>query len=584
MPRESTSRRSPRRHIAARLGPFAWTIGWALLGVNGALAQAGPAPRFGEVVDVPLVELELLVAGRDGAPVDDLGAAEIKVFEDGTEVALTSFERLTGAAPPEKGTQAAPSGIAPDRYVAVFLDEVHVGPAGRRRLLADLADTLDDRLEPGDRVMVALYDGGTHVALPFSRDRQELRRVLDGAGNLSAARLVVEQERNLVLERAFWDASGESGTSPCLHMKEIVDAWLDQEHHRVRLAIAAFRQFVESLSGIEGRKTIFHVSDGIPLRPGAEAQDYAQELCSGLGVSAGQEGSNLPESPDIYDPGSRTLDDARFDTTRLWSEIAARANAGNVTIYAFQAELGPSRFPSSAEARVSGQLESAHSRAIANLQEPLFILAEGTGGRAALGGGDLRRELGRAIDELRGQYLLSYTPPTRAGNDLRRIRVEVARPGVAVRHRQLYRPQNLDDQIGNQLLGRLLYGEADSVSRTGFQLELGQVVESDDDLLKARFRVGLPLNELVLAERDGGREGIFSVFLSVAAEDGGISSVRKAVVPVKVDRPAQAAKDRFVWEVEIQLRPGRQRLGVAVRDEIAGTTTFLVRSFDLPNG
>lgn len=563
-----------------------WALAGALLGAGSALAQGDAPPRFGEVIEVPLVELELLATGRDGAPIDDLAAGEIRVFEDDVEVKLDGFERRARAAndatsrsgrPPS--TSVAP-GDGPDRYLAIYLDEVHVGPAGRRRLMADLAAELDRHLAPGDRAMVALYDGSTHVVLPFTHDRKALRATLEDAGALSTARLVADHERQLVLEMIFRDASGEAGNSPCLHVHAIVDGWLQQENNRVDQAIRSFRQFVESLSGIEGRKTILHVSDGIPLRPGAEAQLYAQELCSGEGVAQGQPGAHLAETRDIYDPGSRTLEDTRFDTTRLWREIVARANAGNVTIYTFQAERGPDRFPASADTRVAGQLVGAQAGAVANLQNALLVLADGTGGRAALGGDDLRVEIARALDELQGQYLLTYTPPERPGNELRRIRVEVSRPGIELRHRKLYRPQNLDEQVSHQLTGRLLYGEPNAAGTRGVRLELGEVRRRGGDLVSARFRLGVPLASLDLSETEDGRAGHFSAFIAVAGEDGGTSAVRKAVVPVRVANDP-AAPDHFVWEVEILLRTGRQRLGVAVRDELGGTTAFVVRSFDV---
>ena len=558
----------------------------AIAGASLGFAQGSP-PRFDEVIEVPVVELELLAADRDGRPVDDLRLEEIRVFEDDRPVAIATFQQLRGTATAgagratERGGAAgAPAPDRSDRYVAIYLDEVHVGPASRRRLLSDLWVALDQKLQPKDQVMVALYDGSTHVVLPFSRDRKALRTILEDAGGVSTARLVAESERAQVLEMIYRDVSREAGNSPCLHAQAIVDGYLAQENHRIDLAIESFRGFVDSLSGIDGHKSIFHVSDGIPLRPGAEAQDYAQEMCSGFGASQGQAGSNFPLAKDIYDPEMRTLEDSRFDTTRRWRDIAARANSGNVTIYAFQADRGPNRFPGEAEQRVSGAMNEAMSRATANLQDPLFLVAEGTGGRALLGGDDLSDQMLEVLDEIRGQYVLTYAPVVKPGNEMRKIRVEVARAGVELRHRTLYRPMTLDDQIGNQLLGRLLYGDS-AAPPSGFRLELGKLERTSDDLIRARFRLGMPLVDLGLTEKETGREGSFTAFVSVAAANGGTSAVRKAVVPVRIDAAAKDRPEQFVWEVEIVLRPGKQRLGVAVHDPSEGRTSFVVKSFDL---
>jgi hypothetical protein len=108
-------------------------------------------------------------------------------------------------------------------------------------------------------------------------------------------------------------------------------------------------------------------------------------------------------------------------------------------------------------------------------------------------------------------------------------------------------------------------------------LELVSVTPGSLGAVKARFRLGVPLASLSLVDRDQLRVGAFSVSLAVADDQGRSSAVRRTVVPVCV-APA-APQDEFDWEVEIAVRPGRQRVGLALRDEVDGELSFLVREF-----
>jgi VWFA-related protein len=545
----------------------------AALALAVAVPVAGDEPlRFGDVVDVPLVEIELLAAGRDGRPVADLACHELRVYEDDRSVDVTHFEP---PARPAAGATSEGDGL----HLAVFVDEVHVGAASRRQLLHQLAGVLGERLRPEDRVLVVAYDGATRVLLPFTRDRRALRAALSESESLSVARLVVEQERATAIQDIFNDAQGGHGWSPCLHIAEFVDAFAMREFARVRDAVSAFRGFVDSLSGIAGRKAVIHVSDGIPLRAGAEGADYALELCGGSGAARGQAGGTEVHAFDIFGPQHRTLDMTRYDATGLWRDVAARANAGNVSLYTVQAGEAMGGAAADAALERGDTSVATKARAAGNLQETLFLLADETGGRALFGRGDVRGELAGAVAELRERYVLAYSPPTGRDGRVRRIRVETTRPGIELRYRKVYRARTLDEEVSEQLVGRLLYGGDDAPGATGLELTLRERL-AEGELVRARFRLRVPFDELVLLERDGRREGLFAVFLAVADRGERVSGVRKREVPIAVPADGSGARE-FVWEVEMVVRPERLRFGLAVRDEVGGRTQFLQRGFDL---
>ena len=213
----------------------------------------------------------------------------------------------------------------------------------------------------------------------------------------------------------------------------------------------------------------------------------------------------------------------------------------------------------------------------ADRQESLVVLADRSGGRAWLDGRDLDRNLTRTVEELQSYYLLSYSPPAKTAPGVRHLRLEVARPGATVRYRKLYRPRTAHQQVADGLVGRLLYGSAKEQSP--LRLALASRQPGEEDKVKARFRLEVPVTLLQLPETAGGRQGLFTAFAAVADGRGSTSAVRETAVPVRLPPSGPGVPTQLVWEVEMLLRPGDHDVGMAVRDELSGETSFVVRRF-----
>src|SRR5204862_4770483 len=117
--------------------------------------------------------------------------------------------------------------------------------------------------------------------------------------------------------------------------------------------------------------------------------------------------------PDVYAPAHRSLGNSERDMTREWGEVVVRANAGDVVIEPLQAgETNQTRTRSAADEVEHGDVLTPQAQ-IADLQDTLFLLADQTGGRLMLHGADVESAVGRAIDEARAYYVVTFTPPTR---------------------------------------------------------------------------------------------------------------------------------------------------------------------------
>jgi hypothetical protein len=328
------------------------------------------------------------------------------------------------------------------------------------------------------------------------------------------------------------------------------------------------------------------VSDGLPLRPGEEAWDYYLELCGGTGVSRGVAaatdtavfGDTRFHRPD---PQKLRLEATTYDTSDEWTAVAARANGQGVSLYALTAAR------QSFEARLDGEAKlSAVSRsaAAANQLEALFLVAAETGAEAIEGSEDLERRLRGALDALDRYYLLSFEPPSPADGRVHQIRVAVARPGLAVRHRQSYAIKSEDQRLSDRLLAEVLYGTG--VNDLGLRLAAPPAARAGTPPPAARegalrMRLLVPLRSLTLFPAEGTRRGLLTAFLVARDAGGRTTPVRQAAVPIAVpDADLAAALGRdFVYEVAFDLPAGRYVVGAAIRDEATGATAYVSENF-----
>lgn len=575
----------------------------ALLAAAAALAGALPAPLsaqpapppqglFGESLDVELVNVEVLVTDRQGRPVLDLGADDFRVFEDEQPVELTHFALVHDPAPAE-GTDpgagaagepaALPAASPPDAArIVIFIDNLHVGPASRFRVFQQLLDTLDRTLRPEDEVMVATYGGSIDVVLPFTRSRKRLREALERESlqGLSASQLQagLEGERALQLVRnAQRNQAGEDlrpqGT--CIELGSLAQNHAEEVYHRVQQSIGALTGFVNSLAGFPGRKTLLHVSDGIPLVAGAEVYSYAISLCDGTGAAQGidyAEDTNLLGAGRFqrWDPMSAKTQMLSYDTTPDWQRLAAHANAHQVSVYTLQASGLENTFATDIGTGVETTAETARM-GVRNRQDSLALIARETGGRALFNTNDFSTGIEAMAADTRAYYLLSFEPSNPGSGRIHRLRVEVDRPGARVRHRLSYRAKGTHERTADGVLTALLYERTENP--LGVRIGVGDRQPAKNGISRVRLQVRLPLESLTLLPEEEDHRGLFTVFLAARDEDGRTTPVREAPVPVRV--PEEGLGREFVYEVEMALRDGDHQVAVAVRDELAGTTSYL---------
>lgn len=392
---------------------FAFTL--AALSGGLLAAQQQPAPQTPTPpadqppvtfrVEVNYVEIDAIVTDAQGNPISNLTKNDFEIYEDGKKQEVATFslvnipieraERpLFASAPVEADVQT--NDHVEGRIYLLVLDDVHTDLTRTPRVKAAATRFIETNFGTNDLAAVA-FTGRAGDGQDFTNNP----RLLVNAINKFQGRKL----RSGTLSRI--EGARVNPATGALEPGDDIDQ-MDRAF-RARSMANSIRKLSEFMAGVRGRrKAMIMIGEGVDV-------DIYQAV--------GQLGS--------------TASSVLLDT----HDAIAAATRGNVTIYT----IDP-RGLMNAEGdliEVSGTVGDADSRAIANemrlSQDSLRVLADATGGFAAVNRNDLNGAFDRIVTENSSYYMLGfYSTNDRRNGRFRKLEVRVSRPGLRVRNRAGY--------------------------------------------------------------------------------------------------------------------------------------------------
>jgi VWFA-related protein len=571
--RHRSANRRPRAQLAvyaaiALIAGFAAAGRWAW--AQEPTAPAGDARLFFDTVEVTRVNVDVHVTDRDGNPVLGLTAGDFELFEDGRPVAVTNFYAVAGGRPTEESViptappaageppplpRAAPPPPPEDQQLSLvlFFDNLHLRPFNRNQVARHAQQFVLRTLGPHDRAMVVTFERSLNVRQPFTHDSHLLLEALDGMEKLTGLAVQAASERSQVIRRIESSRSAnEARDHADFYAKSVYDDAIN--------TIDALKRQVEALAGLPGRKMLLYISDGLPMNAGEDLFVLADNRFSDQGIS-GQ------------------MMATRYKIDRPLRELTALANANRVSFYTLEAE--GMRAHSSLAADVSGpsgsylEIDSVDS---SNLRQPLLELAADTGGLATVNTNNFAQAFRRVDNDIDSYYSLAFRPARDAQGRYRKIDVRVNRKGLDVRFRGGYRDKSVETRVRETTLATLLYGSQSN--DLGIELLLSAAQPQGNGTYKVPLDVRIPLASITLIEQGDHHRGEVRVAVAVGDEGGGNSAVSQVIIPLSIptaDRPT-ARTQYYTYTADLLLRPGRQDIAVATRDELAGQSSYLRKS------
>ena len=549
-----------------------------------APAAAVPAPpagdlpaegsgEFFESIDVSVVNVDVYVTDKKGNRVSRLTRDDFSILEDKRPIAITNFyavdegrpvptaeELLAGDIPALPVPGRAP-GLPPDipedqrLHLVVYIDNFNLHAFSRNRTFGALREFLRSDLTPGDRVMLMTYDREPHVRRPFTTDPQVIASALFELEKMNAFATQADSDRRTLLDELDDLKDPNQAISRARSYASAV-------FNDLEFSIDSLKNTVSSLAGLPGRKAILYVSDGLPMIAGQDIFQFIQEKFSGNSSTA-------------------VMEALTYDASRRFQELVAQANANRISFYTIDAEGLRGSTANSAENRTSnssGLVESVHN---SNLQSPLQMIAEETGGKAIFNTNDPTKGLRTVAADFKTYYSLGYSPVHSGDGRYHRIEVRTKRKDLVVRHREGYRDKSTEAKMSDGVVSALFYDAESNSLDIGVQR--GPEVRRDDGFFAVPMEIRIPIGNLVLVPAEGMRQARVRVYFAAMDGEGGMSEVQNSIIPINIPEAelATAVKQVYVYGISLMMRKGPQKLAVGVRDEVGATQSFTVRTMNI---
>jgi VWFA-related protein len=535
------------------------------------VAQGGEQGFFVESVNVNVVNVDVYVTEKGGKRVQGLTKDDFEIFENGKKVAITNFYAVDGGKakmigdepvapiPPvtaEAGRPApvpATPALPEDQRLrlVVYIDNFNLHPFNRNRVMRELRAFLGQKLSRDDQVMLVSYDRELHVRRTFTSDPGLVNDALVELERVSGHAVHHDSERRDALRNI---EDSRSAAEALGHARSYAQSTFND----LTFSIDAIKELVDSLAGMPGRKAVLYVSDGLQMIAG-------QDVYYAVQSKYGEQSTGLTES-------------MQFDTSRRFTELTASANANRVTFYTIDA-AGLRVYSSiSAENATAGQGVYVDSIQISNLQAPLQMLAEKTGGVAIINANQVMPHLEKLSQDFGTYYSLGYSPTHYGDGRYYRIEVKVKQKGWQVRHREGYRDKSPDSRMTDGTLAALNFPFEDN--RFGVEIEFGQATPRESGHFLVPVIIKIPLAKLVLVPREQTQEARLRLYIAAMDDKGGVSDIQQVQLPISIPSAdvAAAMGKHYAYSVNLLMRRGDQKVAVGVRDDVAGESSFVART------
>lgn len=618
-----------RQHSLPSLAVLGLAAG--LLAAVALPAIAQPEAGFGEVVDVNLINLDVFVTDRDGKPVHGLEAADFTVQLDGDRVkGIDFFDEVragstagaaTSAVAPLATPPAAPaSGVAkipaeqPLR-LALVVDNRNLRPANRNRILDELRSFLTPRLGPGFEVMVLTQDQSLNVRQTFSADPELFGRTLDAVAQLPPARFAREAERQAVLNSLQNVIRLLAEDSPAGQQFALAEAesairqvvvYADSARRDVVATVESLKQVVRALGSLDGRKALVYVSDGLPVRPGDSLATAVQDTLRdgrtvqtpdsgfggggrGVGVDGGDPGAGAGAGgstpPTVASQVAHLRNELTpYDTTNVFLELTALANARRVTFYPVNGAGGEIAALGADSRSDVGQVSSPSTFLIADqqdLRDSLLLMADETGGQALASGTDVDGWLTKVEQDLQTFYSMGLSAPQLADGKVHKVKIKVKGRGREIRYRQSFLGRDPGNVQPDRTSAALLLGIEDNPM--GLAVEVEGEQDRGDGTYQVAVLLRVPMAQLAFTPVGEEQQAQLQVFFSIAGADGRVTPVASLPLTIKVpaDQLESARNQYYGARLPVVMAPGEQHFAIGVWDAAGGLGSYIASEVEV---
>jgi VWFA-related protein len=412
-----------------------------------AQQQQQPAPDDVVRITTNLVQLDAVVTDKSGNQIKDLSASDFEVFQDGKPQKIVSVVYFNTEVPErtrlqtaeakrsaEKGQPPAPSSRVDSanaaRILTFVIDDGNCAASqlGMKASREALEKFINEQMLPNDLVAIYQTRGGSSVLQQYTSDKAQLLRVArkirwyppQGLCSNEATGDFFDRARPTTFMKPGGAVSNIDSESDRRSRTQIENR---TRENQVVGTLGVLSYITRGLQRVAGRKTVFLLSDGIPM---------------------------MSVDPDTKGPESNpTVMMTPSNTQGIIRDLIDAANRASVVINTI--DVRGVRIPGIITAQdsftnLSGPTGNIHATAgttaardalVTNSQSGMYYLADETGGRFFDDMNNLEVAVRRVLNLEKGYYLIGYQPEaeTFKGKKFNKIEIKVRRPELNVRAR-----------------------------------------------------------------------------------------------------------------------------------------------------
>ena len=384
---------------------------------EGILTQTPPQPSRDVIRrSVDLVTSDVIVRDDKGQFVATLGKGDFEVYEDGVKQELVTFVLTHGGrvindlgAPPPPVQEGIllppprPTNDASGRIFLIFVDDLHMDFRNTGRIRELFKKIRRELIHDGDMFGI-VSTGPSSIAVEMTYD---VKRLDEAINKISGSGLKPQE----IIETP----DGAQGPP--------------EVRYRAHVAFSTAYEMLTNLSQVHNRRKAFiYVSNGYDFDPFSKsrAKEMNERYSSMMGRNNSEDGSDNSSSSDVNPFSKQGNQFAAADLAAELSELTRQANRSNVTIYTIDPR-GLVGGPDLDETKLDVMDWQDHVR---ETQSSLRVIADLTGGYAAVNSNDFDKALKRIDAETSDYYVLGYYSSNPDPLKRRRtIEIKVAKPG-----------------------------------------------------------------------------------------------------------------------------------------------------------
>jgi VWFA-related protein len=354
-----------------------------------------------------LVQVEVIVRGKDGKPITGLKQDDFEIREENNPQPIRFFSDYSKKTAP--AVQLPPGMVSnrpeitgPRRGVTVVLvDSLNTHWLTRARAVQNLLKFLDGA-QPDDHIALYTLSHNLKVVHDFTGDARSLMKKI-GRANLGALPAVGQEP---ILDDLIPEAVA-------------LQMWGQEKEQEVRLVARAtatwktLEDIANHLGSTPGWKSLIWISDGLPMQVGMELTGGSRSI-----------------------RGNQTIRSGEVRSFQKECDQAVKAlTSSNVAVF----PIDPRGLQALPEYESVGQKLGSADRPWQQTNSTLMQLATRTGGRAYVDQNDILGSLKQVTDAAQTSYSLAYYPSnSNFDGKYRRIEIRLKKAGLKADHRQGY--------------------------------------------------------------------------------------------------------------------------------------------------